>query len=137
MAARYSRAFMPLSKVKEKEKEFLSRPMGCKGIGFSFVRCKPGEGATYVHRHKVQEEVFIALRGDGTIILDGKRIKMPEGTIVRVGPTVWRALGNDSKSDVVFMVLGAVPPKNFPLGGRTLLGDGIPNRRKVPRWKKA
>ena len=107
MAARYSRAFMPLSKVKEKE--FLSRPMGCKGIGFSFVRCKPGEGAT----------------------------KMPEGTIVRVGPTVWRALGNDSKSDVVFMVLGAVPPKNFPLGGRTLLGDGIPNRRKVPRWKKA
>jgi uncharacterized cupin superfamily protein len=135
MAARYSRAFMPLSKVKEKE--FLSRPMGCKGIGFSFVRCKPGEGATYVHRHKVQEEVFIALRGDGTIILDGKRIKMPEGTIVRVGPTVWRALGNDSKSDVVFMVLGAVPPKNFPLGGRTLLGDGIPNRRKVPRWKKA
>jgi len=126
---------MPLSKVKEKE--FLSRPMGCKGIGFSFVRCKPGEGATYVHRHKVQEEVFIALRGDGTIILDGKRIKMPEGTIVRVGPTVWRALGNDSKSDAVFMVLGAVPPKNFPLGGRTLLGDGIPNRRKVPRWKKA
>ena len=135
MAARYSRAFMPLNKVKEKE--FLSRPMGCKGIGFSFVRCKPGEGATYVHRHKVQEEVFIALRGDGTIILDGKRIKMPEGTIVRVGPTVWRALGNDSKSDAVFMVLGAVPPKNFPLGGRTLLGDGIPNRRKVPRWKKA
>lgn len=135
MAARYSRAFMPLSKVKEKE--FLSRPMGCKGIGFSFVRCKPGEGATYVHRHKVQEEVFIALKGDGTIILDGKRIKMPEGTIVRVGSTVWRALGNDSKSDVVFMVLGAVPPKNFPLGGRTLLGDGIPNRRKVPRWKKA
>lgn len=135
MAARYSRAFMPLSKVKEKE--FLSRPMGCKGIGFSFVRCKPGEGATYVHRHKVQEEVFIALKGDGTIILDGKRIKMPEGTIVRVGPTVWRALGNDSKSDAVFMVLGAVPPKNFPLGGRTLLGDGIPNRRKVPRWKKA
>ena len=135
MGARYSRAFMPVSKVKEKE--FLSRPMGCKGIGFSFVRCKPGEGATYVHRHKVQEEVFIALKGDGTIILDGKRIKMPEGTIVRVGPTVWRALGNDSKSDVVFMVLGAVPPKDFPLGGRTLLGDGIPNRRKVPRWKKA
>jgi len=135
MAARYSKAFLPLSEVKEKE--FLSRPMGCKGIGFSFVRCKPGEGATYVHRHKVQEEVFIALKGEGTIILDGKRIKMPQGTIVRVGPTVWRALGNDSKRDAVFMVLGAIPPKKFPLGGRTLLGDGIPNRKKIPRWKKA
>jgi len=135
MAARYSKVFMPLREVKEKE--FLSRPMGCKGIGFSFVRCKPGEGATYVHRHKVQEEVFIALKGEGTIILDGKRIKMPQGTIVRVGPTVWRALGNDSKRDAVFMVLGAIPPKEFPLGGRTLLADGIPNRKKIPRWKKA
>jgi uncharacterized cupin superfamily protein len=135
MAAGYSKAFMPLSKVKEKE--FMSRPMGCKGVGFSFVRYKPGEGAGYVHRHKVQEEVFVTLKGRGTIILDGKRIKMPEGTMVRVGPKVWRALGNDSKKDVVDMLPGAVPPKRFPLGGRTLLGDGIPNRNKVPRWKKA
>jgi len=133
-SARYAKTFMPLSKVKEKE--FLSRPLGCKGVGFSFVRCKPGEGATYVHRHKVQEEVFLTVQGNGTIILDGKRIAMPEGTIVRVGPTVYRAIGNDSNNDVVYMILGAIPPKNFPLGGRTLLGDGIPNRNKVPRWKK-
>lgn len=125
---------MPLSKVKGKE--FLSRPLGCKGVGFSFVRCKPGEGATYVHRHKVQEEVFLTVQGKGTIILDGKRIAMPEGTIVRVGPTVYRAIGNDSNKDVVYMILGAIPPKSFPLGGRTLLGDGIPNRNKVPRWRK-
>jgi uncharacterized cupin superfamily protein len=76
-AARYTKGFMPLSKVKEKE--FLSRPMGCKGVGFSFVRYKPGEGATYVHRHKVQEEVFITLKGTGSIILDGKRVSMPQG----------------------------------------------------------
>ena len=75
------KAFMPLSKVKEKN--FCLAGWGAKVIGFSFVHCKPGEGATYVHRHKVQEEVFIALKGDGTIILDGKRIKMPEGTIIR------------------------------------------------------
>jgi uncharacterized cupin superfamily protein len=77
--ARYTKEFMPFSKVKEKE--FLSRPLGCKAVGFSFVRYKPGEGATYVHRHKVQEEVFITLKGTGSIILNGKRISMPEGTI--------------------------------------------------------
>jgi uncharacterized cupin superfamily protein len=134
MAARYSKMLLPLSKVKEKE--FLSRPMGCKAVGFSFVRYKPGEGATYVHRHRVQEEVFITLKGTGSIILDGKRIAMPEGTVLRVGPKVYRALGNDSKKDVIYMILGAIPPKRFPLGGRTLLGDGIPDRKKVPRWKK-
>lgn len=84
----------------------------------------------------MREEVFIALKGNGTIILDGKRIKMPEGMVIRVGPKVWRALGNDSKKDVVFVVLGAIAPKGFPLGGRTLLGDGIPNCNKAPRWKK-
>lgn len=120
MASRFSKIFMPLSKVKEKE--FLSRPMGCKGIGFSFVRCKPGQGATYVHRHKVQEEVFIALKGDGTMILDGKRVRMPEATIVRVGPAVWRALENDSRKDVVFMVLGADPAGEFSFGRKDALG---------------
>jgi len=132
--AKYSKLLLPVRKVKEKE--FLSRRMGCKGVGFSYVRYKPGEGATYVHRHKVQEEVFIAAKGRGTIILDGKRVSMPEGAIVRVSPTVYRAIGNDSTEDVVFLILGAVPPKGFPLGGRTLLGDGVPNRNKVPRWKK-
>src|SRR5436309_3058809 len=77
MATGYSKMVLPFNQVKEKE--FLSRPMGCKGVGFSFVRYKPGEGATYVHRHKVQEEVFITLKGTGSIILDGKRISMPEG----------------------------------------------------------
>lgn len=131
---KYSKLLLPPGKVKEKE--FLSRRMGCKGVGFSYVRYKPGEGATYVHRHKVQEEVFITVEGTGTIVLDGKRISMPKGTIVRVSPTVYRAIGNDSTKDVVFLILGAVPPKRFPLGNRTLLGDGIPNRNRVPRWKK-
>ena len=133
MAAGYSKMFLPLSQVEEKE--FLSRRMGCKGVGFSFVRYKPGDGATYVHRHKLQEEVFITLKGTGSIILDGKRISMPEGAMIRVAPRVYRALGNDSDRDVIYMILGAVTPKNFPAGNRTLLGDGIPNRKKVPRWK--
>jgi quercetin dioxygenase-like cupin family protein len=68
-----------------------------------------------VHRHKLQEEVFIALKGNGTIILDGKRIEMPEGGIVRVGPKVWRALGNDLKTDVVYMILGH-PAEEFSAG---------------------
>jgi uncharacterized cupin superfamily protein len=63
MAKGYTKIKMPLDQVKEKD--FLSRPMGCKGVGYSFVRYKPGEGATYVHRHKVQEEVFITLKGTG------------------------------------------------------------------------
>jgi uncharacterized cupin superfamily protein len=133
--AKYTKVFCPTSKVKEKE--FLARPMGCKGVGFSLVRYKSGQGATYVHRHRVQEEVFMTLKGTGTIILDGRRIPMPEGTVVRVSPRVYRAIGNDSRRDVVFFIMGGIPPKKFLLGTRTLFGDGIPNRKKVPRWRKS
>ena len=132
--AKYTKLFCPPDKVKEKE--FLGRPMGCKGVGFSFVRYKPGGGAAYVHRHRVQEEIFIALKGTGSIILDGRRHSLPQGTIIRVSPKVYRAIGNDSRRDVVFMILGGVPPKKFPPGTRTVFGDGIPNRKIVPRWKK-
>lgn len=131
--ARYTKVFLPLSRVEEKE--FLARAMGCRGVGFSFVRYRPGQGAAYVHRHRVQEEVFMTLKGDGTIIVDGKRIAMPEGTIVRVAPRAYRAIGNDSADDVVFLIVGGIPPKGFPKGNRTLFGDGIPDRRRAPRWR--
>jgi len=132
--AKYTKLYLPLGKVKERQ--FLARAMGCKAVGISLMRLKPGEGASYVHRHKVQEEVFVVLKGTGTLQLDGRRHKVPEGTVVRVGPTVYRAMGNTSRRDVVYMILGAIPPKNFPKGGRTLLGDGIPNRKKTIRWKR-
>ncbi len=134
MKTKYKKLYLPLGKVKGRE--FLARAMGCQAVGVSLMRLKPGEGASYVHRHKVQEEVFIILKGAGTILLDGRRHSMPEGTMVRVAPTGYRAMGNTSRRDVVYMVLGAIPPKNFPLGGRTLLGDGIPNRKRTVRWKK-
>jgi uncharacterized cupin superfamily protein len=132
--AKYTKMYRPLSKLEEKQ--FLGRTLGCKGVGFSWVKYKPGEGGAHIHRHKVQEEIFATVKGDGTIILDGRRVAMPEGTIVRVSPRVYRAIGNDSKQDVIFLIVGGIPPKKFPLGGRTLFGDGIPNRKKVPRWKK-
>ena len=131
---KYQKIHFPLSKLKGRE--FLSRPLGCKGVGFSLVRFKPGEGAQHTHRHRVQEEIYMALRGSGTIILDGRRHSMPEGTIVRVSPPVYRAIGNDSKRDAIFLVMGGVAPKKFPQGGRTLFGDGIPDRSRVPKWGK-
>ena len=132
---RYNKLSMPLKDVKDKE--FLARRLNCEGVGLGLIRIKPGRGAEYVHQHRVQEEVFMTLKGEGTILLDGRRIAMPEGTVMRVAPEVKRAIGNESKRDVVFLIMGGIPPKKFPLGGRTLFGDGIPHRDKVPTWKKA
>lgn len=133
-AKKYQKIHFPLSKLKGRE--FLSRSLGCKGVGFSLVRFKPGEGANHFHRHRAQEEVYMTVKGAGTIILDGRRHSMPEGTVVRVAPSANRAIGNDSRRNAIFLVMGGIPPKKFPPGGRTLFGDGIPDRSRVPKWGK-
>ena len=53
--------------------------------------------------------------------------------MVRRGCAAAAAARDYAHQDVIYMILGAIPPKGFPFGGRTLIGDGIP---KVPRWKK-
>ncbi|HWP59120.1 MAG TPA: cupin domain-containing protein [Candidatus Acidoferrales bacterium] len=132
--ARYTKLSLPLGEVTEKH--YLARTLGCTGVGFSFVRYKPGQGGGHMHRHEVQEEIFATLKGNGTIIIDGERIPMPEGTIVRVSPEAYRAIGNDSGEDVIFLIVGGIPPKDFPPGQRTLFGDGIPDRATIPQWQK-
>jgi hypothetical protein len=134
MAAAYSKMFLPLSQVKEKE--FLLRSRACKGVGLQLSPLQVRRGATYVHHKVAGRGIYLSLQETGSIIFHGKRISMPEGTMVRVAPKVDRALGNDSDKEVIYMILGAVPQKELPTGNRTLLGDGIPNRKKVPRWKK-
>ena len=135
MKTKYKKLSLPLNKVTGRH--FLSRPLDCQAVGMSLVRYKPGEGGAFVHRHKVQEEIYMTLKGTGSIILDGLRHARPEGTIGRVSPRVNRAIGNDSRRDVIFAILGAIPPKKFPQGGRTLLGDGIPVRKKTVQWKRS
>jgi hypothetical protein len=88
--------------IQVKEKEFLLRPLGCSPDGAQLWALALGARGG-----------FITLKGTGTIILDGKRIVMPEATCIRVAPKVNGALANDSKNDVVFMILGALPPQGL------------------------
>src|SRR5260370_30056333 len=71
-AARYSKVFMPLSKVKEKK--FLSHPMGCKGIGL-LRALQTGRGRDLRASSQSAGRGVYRAQGDGTIILDDKRIK--------------------------------------------------------------
>ena len=61
---------------------------------------------------------------------------LAEGIIIRVLRRSTEPSA-DSQKDLVYRILGVIAATNFSLGGRTLLGDGIANRKKVPRWEKA
>jgi len=65
---------------------------------------------------------------------------MPELTCIRVAPKVNRVLANDSKKDVVYRILGAVPSRAFRLAAEPCwemafltgrkFGDGRKLRRR-------
>jgi hypothetical protein len=63
-----------------------------------------------------QEEVYVALRGSGTLEADGEQYPLDGAHIVRVGPTVKRKIvaGPDG---LRLLALGATPGEAYDSGG--------------------
>jgi quercetin dioxygenase-like cupin family protein len=59
-----------------------------------------------IHRHEVQEEVFLVLEGQLTLGLDGEERVLGVGELVRVGPQVRRQLVNRGTERTVVLALG-------------------------------
>jgi mannose-6-phosphate isomerase-like protein (cupin superfamily) len=82
--------------------------LGIEAFGISIVELDPGADAYPEHDHSPaglggqmfakrpqqlgQEEVYLALRGAGTIELDGEPHPLGPDTVVRVGPAVRRKI---------------------------------------------
>ena len=84
-----------------------------ESFGMNIIDMPPGAGEQYPdhnHEHDSQEEVYLAVKGSGRIVLnDGEEeIPLDGETIVRVGPSVKRKIfsGDDGMR---LLALGGVP----------------------------
>jgi mannose-6-phosphate isomerase-like protein (cupin superfamily) len=81
--------------------------------GLSYQRIPPDYRFPYGHTHKVQEEVFVVVRGSGRMKLDDEIIDVQEWDVVRVPPGTWRGYeaGPEGLELIVYGAphLGAVP----------------------------
>ncbi|MSS85443.1 cupin domain-containing protein [Actinomycetaceae bacterium WB03_NA08] len=73
-------------------KVFLEEALGAEFIGLSVNSTEPGQSSPLWHTHRAVEEIYVFLEGDGELALDEDVIPVKAGTVVRVGPDVWRAL---------------------------------------------
>jgi len=83
----------------------LRRQLEVTSFGLNQVNLQPGQRGR-IHRHHNQEEVYIVLRGELTLGIEGEEETLPEGSAVRVGPEVRRQLSNRSSEPVVLLALG-------------------------------
>jgi len=109
--------------------------LGLSGVALGLINLPPGQGYTFTHRHREQEEVYIVLAGHGEILIDGERLALEAGDLVRVDPASRRALNNNGTTPLRIICAGGVPagyPKHAT--SRYLIDDGIPDYDDIPPW---
>jgi uncharacterized cupin superfamily protein len=106
--------------------------LGISAFGISIVDLDPGAHEYPEHDHSKdglggemfakrpqqlgQEEVYVALRGSGTLEADGEQYELSPDHIVRVGPAVKRKV-TPGPDGLRLLALGATPGEAYDTGG--------------------
>ncbi len=84
----------------------LRRELGVQGFGLNLLTLQPGQRSR-VHVHEQQEEVYLVLEGELTLVFDGgNEHAMARGRLARVPGPVRRQLVNRGQKRVVLIALG-------------------------------
>ena len=84
------------------------RSLGLQSFGMNVVELPPGETIPeHDERLSDQEEVFIVLSGEATMVIDGQDHSAPAGTFVRLDPEPQRTVVNRSDADVTVLIVSA------------------------------
>jgi quercetin dioxygenase-like cupin family protein len=83
------------------------KSLGAEAFGFNVVDIEAG-GQIPAHDHTgdKQEEVFVILDGQATIVADGEEHDAPTGTFCRFAPEVNRTIKNESDATVRALLIG-------------------------------
>jgi mannose-6-phosphate isomerase-like protein (cupin superfamily) len=106
--------------------------LGISSFGISIIDLEPGADEYPEHDHAEdgiggrmfakrpqqlgQEEVYVALRGSGTLEADGEEYPIDPAHIVRVGPAVKRKIVPGPEG-LRLLALGATPGEPYDSGG--------------------
>ena len=83
------------------------KSLGAESFGFNVVDIAPGgEIPAHDHTGDNQEEVFIILEGDGTMVTGDEEHDAPAGTFCRFAPDVNRTIRNESDGNVRALLIG-------------------------------
>jgi uncharacterized cupin superfamily protein len=83
----------------------LRRELGVTSFGLNLITLAPRQRGR-IHAHERQEEVYLVLEGQLTLVLDGAEHVLGRGDLVRVGPAVRRQLVNRGDEPLQLLALG-------------------------------
>jgi uncharacterized cupin superfamily protein len=84
------------------------KSLGLRSFGMNVVELAPGESVPeHDETPTDQEEVFIVLTGEATLVIDGEDHAAPAGTFIRLDPEPVRMLANRSDADATVLIVSA------------------------------
>jgi mannose-6-phosphate isomerase-like protein (cupin superfamily) len=83
----------------------LRRELGIDGFGMNVITLRPRQRGR-IHSHDVQEEVYLVLDGELTLVVEGEEQTVGRNGVVRVGPGVRRQLVNKGAGALLLLALG-------------------------------
>lgn len=83
----------------------LRRELGVTSFGINLINLRPRQQLR-VHRHERQEEVYLVLAGELTLIVEGEPRLLGVGDLARVGPQARRQLTNAGPEPAQVLALG-------------------------------
>jgi len=90
--------------------------LGVSSFGIQVIRLPANsvDHPEHDHLEDAQEEVFLALEGSGWIEIDGERVDLDEGVLVRVGPAARRKLFS-GPDGLRVLALGGAPGEAYKI----------------------
>jgi uncharacterized cupin superfamily protein len=98
-------AFAALDRDSDERFQSLRRPLGVSSFGMNLIVLQPRQRGR-IHAHEGQEEVYLVLEGELTLLVEGVEHVLGPDHLVRVGPAVRRQLVNTGPHRVVLLALG-------------------------------
>jgi uncharacterized cupin superfamily protein len=98
-------AFARLDRDSDERFQSLRRELGVSAFGMNLMILQPGQRGR-IHAHDRQEEVYLVLEGELTLLIEGSEHVLGPDRLVRVAAPVRRQLINAGARRVVMVALG-------------------------------
>ena len=97
--------FASLDRDSGERFQSLRSALGVSSFGMNLIVLQPRQRGR-VHAHERQEEVYLVLEGELTLIVEGAERVLEPDEMARVGPSARRQLVNAGSRRVVLLALG-------------------------------
>ena len=98
-------AFAALDLDNQERFQSLRRELGVESFGINLITLPPGARGR-IHAHERQEEVYLVIEGELTLVIEGEEHALDRGRLARVGPAVRRQLVNKGPERLALLALG-------------------------------